>query len=66
MEQNKESRNKHMHTQSISPGQRKQGYIMEKRQPLQHVVLRKLDSHNEIRTFSHFSHKNKLKNGLKT
>ena len=45
MEQNREPRNKPTHLQSISLQQRRQEYIMEKRQSLQQVVLGKLDSY---------------------
>ena len=44
--------------------QRRQEYTMEKSQPLQQVVLGKLDSHmekKEIRTLPNTIHKNKLK-----
>ena len=44
MEQNREPRNKPTHLQLISLQQRRQEYKMGKRQSLQQVVLRKLDS----------------------
>ena len=40
-----EPRNKHMHLWSINLKQRRQEYTVEKRQPLQQVVLGKLDSY---------------------
>ena len=45
MEQNRETRNKPTHLQSINLRQRWQEYTMEKRQSLQQVVLGKLDSY---------------------
>ena len=44
MEQNRESRNKPTHLQSINLRQQRQEYKMGKRQSLQQVVLGKLDS----------------------
>ena len=64
MEQKREPRNKPIHLQSINLRQRRQEYIMEKRQSLQQVTLGKLDSqlqNNEIRMFPHTIHKNKFK-----
>ena len=45
MEQDKEPRNKPMYIWSINIQERIQEYTMEKRQSLQQMVLRKLDSH---------------------
>ena len=45
MEQNRESRNNPTHLCSINLQQKKQVYTMEKRQPLQQMVLGKLDSY---------------------
>ena len=56
MEQNREPKNKPTYLQSTNPQQRRQEYTMEKRQPLQQVVVGKLDNlmHiNEIRTLPH-------------
>ena len=64
MEQNRESRNKPTHLQSINLQQRRQEYPMGKRQSFQQVVLEKLDSCmyiNEVGTYPLTTHKNKLK-----
>ena len=45
MDQNRETRNKHAHLQSISLRQRREEYPTEKRQSLQQVVLGNLDSY---------------------
>ena len=65
MENDKKPRNKHMHLwiPYFFFLQRRQEYTMGQRQPLQQVVLGKLDSDmqkNEIRTLS-----NTIQNGLK-
>ena len=64
MELNRKSRDKSMHLRSTNPWQTRQEHTVEKRQPLQLVVLGKLYSRmykNEIRTFSNTIHKSKLK-----
>ena len=56
MEQNRGPKNKPTYLQSTNPQQRRQEYTMEKRQPLQQVVVGKLDNLmqiNEIRTLPH-------------
>ena len=56
MEQNREPKNKPTYLHSINPQQRRQEYTMQKRQPLQQVVVGKLDNLmqiNEIRTLPH-------------
>ena len=54
MEQNRESRSKPTHLQSINLQQRKQEYTMEKRQFLQQVVLEKLDSTRKSMKLEYF------------
>ena len=64
MEQDRKPRDKPTHVWSPNLWQRGQVYTMEKRKPLQLVVLGKLDSYmwnNEIRTLPNTIHKNKLK-----
>ena len=59
MEQDRKPRNKPVHLMSITLPQRRQEYAMEKRQPLQSVVLGKLDSYmhkNEIRALPNAIH----------
>ena len=68
MEQNIEPRNEPTLIQSVNPQQRRKEYTMEK-EPLQEMVLGKLDSYmqkNQTRLLSHTLYKTKLKNGLKT
>ena len=63
-EQNREPRNKPTLIWSTNLQQRRQEYTMGKRQSLQKVVLRKLDSYmqkNEIRTFSNTIYTHKVK-----
>ena len=45
MEQDRKPRDKPMHLWSTNLWERRQGYTVEKRQPLQYVVLGKLDSY---------------------
>ena len=69
LEQNKEPRNKSTHLRLINLQQRRQKYKRGKRDSLKQVVLGKLDScvHiNEVTAHFHTTHKNKLKNDLKT
>ena len=60
MAQDRKPRNKLMLIWAINLQQRRQGYTMKKKQPLQEVVLGKLDRYmkkNAIRTFSNTIHK---------
>ena len=65
MDQHREPQNKATHLWSVNLWQRRQEYTWRrKRQSLQQVVLRKLESfmqNNEIRTFSNIIYKNELK-----
>ena len=61
MEQKRKPRNKPIHTWSVHLQERRQEYTMGKGQPVQKMVLGKLDSHmknNDTRTLSYTIHKN--------
>ena len=69
VEQNKEFRNKSTHIRSTDLQQGCQEYTMGKSQCHQQILLRKLDIHmqkNKVRLLTYTTHKNKLKNGIKT
>ena len=64
MEQNREARNKSTLIWAINPQQKRQKYTMQKRQPLQEMVLGKLDNYmqkNQTGLLSHTIYKNKFK-----
>ena len=69
MKQNRKSRDKSTHLETLYLWQRRQKYTMYKKQSLQQVVLRKLANYmqkNETRKISNTKHKNKLKMDFKT
>ena len=64
MVQNRETRNEPTLKWSINLQQRRQEYMIGKRQPLQQIMLKKLDNYiqkNQPRLLSHVMHTNKLK-----
>ena len=66
MEQNRESRNKSAHIQLTGLWQGSQEHTMGKGQPLQQMVLGKLDIHTQLNEVEHLCYtRHKNQNGLK-